>query len=991
MGSKNDDHLDETRSFKTLSPGTLISHYKIIEKIGAGGMGVVYKAEDTKLKRTVALKFLPPRLLCDGEARTRFEHEAQSASALNHPNITTVYEIDEADGRCFIAMEYVDGRSVKNLVAEGALSLDEVVDISIQIGKGIDAAHRKGVVHRDIKSDNIMVSADGIAKIMDFGLAKLRGVTKLTREGTTVGTLQYMSPEQLQAKEVDRRSDIFSFGVVFYEMITGRLPFAGEDEAAVLNSILNDAPEPLARYKANVPGGLQRIVDKALAKDKEERYQHADELVADLKRERRASDHTSPSVAAHVQPSRRPKRGTFRLAAIFAIVAAVIILYFVFEPFRIEMGPDRAAIAQENSLAIMYFENMADPDDTDKAGQMVTTLLITDLSESQYMRVVSRQRLYDILAQLGKEDQKSIDKSVASRVAAEAGVKWILTGTVLQVEPHIVLTSEISEAETGEIRATQRVTGEPGDDLFAMIDRLTVEIREDMSLPEEARAEEDRPIADVTTHSEEAYRYFLEGVDLDNKYYTDEAEVSFRKAIAHDSTFAMALYYLATLTVGEESRDFAERALKYSGNASEVERYYIESYHAFVAHDYEGTIRKLQQIIDRWPDEKTTHFTMAVVYNRFTGNHRLAIDHCKRTLEIDPLFKRAYNQMAYAYDGLGDHDSSLWAINNYIDLAPDEANPYDTRGDLYAYSGRLDEALASYKRANEMKPGFSTMKIGHIYLFMGRYAQAESCYNLVASGDDKWDRSKARTYLAVVPLYQGRLKEALQVLDDGIGADQMEHALMYANGSKHWLAATAYLELGDYGKAVEEAERRRDVLMRAFPDNPAYIVDVYPYVLGEAGRMEEAEEALRAFERLLESKGSSPPYAFWLVHGYIAKAKGNTEQAITYFEKAGQEAIDPYFHVRWLLGEACLEAGRLDQAVTTLSQALLRYDESRALDPIRAVKAHYLLGLAYERSGWKSKAIEQYETFLDIWKNADPGTDELEDARQRLARLKSGA
>ena len=297
MVADNDRMPEETRSFRVLTPGTMVSHYKIIEKVGEGGMGVVYKAEDARLKRTVALKFLPPRFLCNADARMRFEHEAQSASALNHSNITTIYEIDESEGRCFIAMEYIAGRTVRQAVAEGADSLDEVLDLAIQIAKGLDAAHRKDVVHRDIKSDNIMVTDEGVVKITDFGLAKLKGVTKLTKEGTTVGTLQYMSPEQVRGKGVDRRSDIFSFGVVLYEMITGRLPFRGEDEAALINSILNATPEPLARYKADVPEGLQRIVDKALAKDKEERYQHADEIVADLKREKRTSEPTETARA----------------------------------------------------------------------------------------------------------------------------------------------------------------------------------------------------------------------------------------------------------------------------------------------------------------------------------------------------------------------------------------------------------------------------------------------------------------------------------------------------------------------------------------------------------------------------------------------------------------------------------------------------------------------------------------------------------------------
>lgn len=984
---------EETRAFKALSPGTTVSHYTIIEKIGAGGMGVVYKAVDTRLERPVALKFLPPHLLCDADARTRFEHEARSASALNHPNIATIYEIDEAEGQCFIAMELVEGRSLKEIFKDRVLSQDEILDIAVQIGQGLGAAHRRDVVHRDIKPDNIMVTEDNRTKIMDFGLAKLKGATRVTRTATTVGTLQYMSPEQARGRETDRRSDIFSFGAVLYEMITGRKAFRGDNEAAVINSILNQDPEPLARYKRDVPEGLQRIVDKALAKDREERYQHADDMVADLKRERRISERVEVSTGARPRPALKPRRGLVRLIGIFAVVVAVVILYLIFEPFRIEVGPDTQAIAQENSLAVMYFENMTDPEDTDRTAQMVTALLITDLSESDYMRVVSRQRLYDILARLGKEDQKAIDKSVASRVASEAGVKWILTGTVLQVKPSIVLTSEISDAATGEIRTSQRVAGGAGEDLFSVIDRLTVAVREDMALPEEASDEVDRQISTVTTSSQIAYRYYLEGVDLLRKYFENEARLSFQKAIEHDSTFAMAYYYLSLLSEGKEGRDLARKALKYSSDASRVERYYIEAYQSFLAGDYEDTIRKLQRIFDIEPDNKLALYTLAVIYNRFLVRPELSVSYSKRVLEIDPYYKPAYNQMAYAYDRLAKHDSSLWAINQYIALAPDEPNPYDTRGDLYAYSGRLDEALASYKKAEEMKPDFvaSTLKVGNIHLFRRQYAQAESCYRIVASSDDKWDRCEARVYLAVVPLYQGKFDEALGVLRRGIGADQMEGTLLTYSAHKHRLAANIYFERGEYESAIEEARLYREIVMKAYPENPSYVAGFYAGLLAETGRVEDAEGVLREAESRPDSETLRQFSSYHMVQGYIARARGNLDEAIAHLGEALEAAESPYFHLRSVLATVYLEAGRYDLAVTTLEQALSRYDNGRALSTIRAVKAYYLLGRAYEASGWNQRAIDQYEIFLKIWKDADQGITVVEDARRRLERLKAAS
>jgi serine/threonine protein kinase len=307
-----------------------ISHYLILEKLGEGGMGVVYKAQDTKLDRLVALKFLPPHLFSDAEAKARFKQEAKATSALNHPNVTTIFEIDEVEGECFICMEYIEGKSIKELIQEKNFSIPEILNASVQIAEGLKAAHKKGIVHRDIKSDNVMITPEGLVKIMDFGLAKLKGASQLTKTGTTLGTMRYMSPEQVQGMEVDQRSDIFSFGVVLYEMIAGQLPFKGEHEPSIIYSILNETPEPLARYKTGVPGELQRIVDKALAKNRDERFQHVDDMLADLKLIKRGLE-TTQTISVPVKPKRLKKRSAF----LYAIPAILIIIpVFIFILFK---------------------------------------------------------------------------------------------------------------------------------------------------------------------------------------------------------------------------------------------------------------------------------------------------------------------------------------------------------------------------------------------------------------------------------------------------------------------------------------------------------------------------------------------------------------------------------------------------------------------------------------------------------------------------------
>jgi len=956
--------------------GKTISHYRILEKLGEGGMGVIYKAQDTKLDRIVALKFLPKYLLCDEEAKTRFVHEAKAASALNHPNITTIHEIDEVEGECFISMEYIEGNSLKELIHKETLAIDEILAIALQIAEGLKAAHKKEIVHRDVKSDNVMVTDEGEVKIMDFGLAKLKGVTKLTKTGTTLGTLQYMSPEQAQGKEADHRSDIFSFGVVLYEMVTGQLPFKGEHEAAVIYSIVNETPEPLARYKANVPERLQRIVDKTLEKDRNIRYQSAAEVIADLKG---LQKETTVGVIA------KPKKRLLPFLVPASILFVIALLFLILKPFKVEVVPEKKAIAEENSLAIMYFENMVDREDKERLGEIVTNLLITDLSESEYMRVVSSQRLYDILKLLGKEGVKVIDRSVASEVATKANAKWMLLGNILQVEPEIILTSQLVDVGSGKVAASQRITGEAGEKIFSMVDKLTVEVKKDLSLPAVAQKEPDPSVADVTTHSPEAYRYYLEGLDYNNKYCFKEAKESFKKALEYDSTFAMAYFRLWELTGIDEGKGMLAKAVEYSDKASQKEKHYIKAAEAFESGGWAKYIKELHKLVERYPDEKEAFLELGAYYS----DSRLfeqGIHYLNKALEIDPLYKLAYNSLAYTYNYMGDFEKSIWAINKYISLAPDEANPYESRGDIYARFGKIDQAIESYKKAEEIKPGFSTLVLGHMYLFKREYAKAESCYTELASSSEKRRRSLGRLYLAFIPIYQGKFDEALTVLDNGIAADKMEQAGEELVEFKHELKADIYYEKKDLNRALKESEMVIENYLKDYPHLVIYERADYAMFLAENNEFEKAEEVAEALRKDIEEKDPPEMSDYWWTVGCIEFARGNYETSVANFEKAAQRSQG--FGFLYPLARAYLESGRLGEAVAELEKALSAYSRGRVWNAIWAVKAHYLLGLTYEKSGWNKKAVEQYEEFLEIWKDADPGIPEIEDAKERLKKLR---
>ncbi len=975
--------------------GKTISHYKILEKLGEGGMGVVYKAEDTKLDRLVALKFLPSHLTSEFEEKERFIHEAKAASALNHTNITTIYEIDEFEGQMFIVMEYCEGKTLKQVIEKEALSIKKVLDIGIQICEGLAMAHEKGIVHRDIKSDNIMLTPRGQIKIMDFGLAKLKGATKLTKTRSTLGTLAYMSPEQAQGEEVDERSDIFSFGVVLYELLTAKLPFGGEHQAAVIYSIINEEPQSVARYNNQVSFELERIVTKALVKDKEERYQHIDDLLADLRHEKKSLEYIKTGQIPKEVLAPKPKRKVLPIAIPASVVFILVLLFLILKPFKFEITPEKGAVAKENSLAVMYFDNLVDPEDKQKLGEIVTNLLITGLSESQYLRVVSSQRLYDILKLLGREGEKRIDKNMATQVATKAGVKWMLLGSILQVKPRIEITTQLVDVETGEIKSSQRITGEKEQDIFSLVDKLTFEIKKGFSLPVSAQQEKGPSLANITTHSQEAYRYLLEGIDNCQKLYFTEAERSFEKALVFDSTFAMAYYWLAVAKNYEGdtqgARESITKAAKYTDKITQREKLYIESSQANIMGDYPQAVKVLKKLVENYPDEKGAFYVLGITYYNKLHESREAVYYLSKAIQIDPLYKLAYNHLAYAYNDLGDFDKSIWAINKYIELAPDEPNPYDSRGDLYAYNGKIDQAIDSYKKALEIKPDFysSQFKLGDMYIFKKNYAKAESCFQTLCSSSEKFHRSIGRLYLELVPLYQGKFEEGLKVLDDGIAADRMEQFETDITAYKHFQKAyLLYESQKKMSLALKEAETGMEIYRRSKPNDPVYARDYYAYLLVKSGKITEAEELAGALKKDLAGMDSTQMAPYWWTLGQIELAKGDTNMALSYLEKVYKDSPTPSFNLRCDLAEIYLNKGRLDEAVAQLEKALSRYDDDRVWS-FNAVKAYYLLGLAYEKSGWNKKAIEQYEEFLDIWKDADPGIPEVVDAKERLKKLKN--
>jgi len=460
--------------------GKTISHYKILEKLGEGGMGIVYKAFDTKLERDVAIKILRPEAIGDPAARERFIREARAASALNHPGVTTIYEINEWHGQDFICMEYVAGETVKEKILKGQIPIEEVLDIALQVAEAIKEAHDHHLIHRDIKSENIMITTKGQVKVMDFGLAKISGTATNTQVGTTMGTIAYMSPEQTRGENVDHRTDIWSFGVVLYEMLTGQLPFKGDFEQAVIYSILNEEPPSIEKFRPEVPNAFKQILNKTLQKNQTSRYQHVDEMVNDLKQFAQASPTTRISLFSQLSFPAYAKTRLIPAAIVLAILIGIVVGFFAFQPLFLNAPID----SEPQSVAVLPFENLTGDRTYNLWQKSIANLLIARLEQSKHLRVTTWEHLGDLLKQIGKGNLAidDLDKETGFELCRLDSVTAVVTGSYSKIGNMFAIEVKILDVTSKEILWSKTSTGEGENSIFTQIDDLAATITKGFSL-----------------------------------------------------------------------------------------------------------------------------------------------------------------------------------------------------------------------------------------------------------------------------------------------------------------------------------------------------------------------------------------------------------------------------------------------------------------------------------------------------------------------------
>lgn len=988
----------------------LISHYRLVNELGAGGMGVVYRAEDTKLGRTVALKFIAPQGIESADERARFIHEARAAASLSHPNICTIHEIDEADGRLFLAMEYVEGESLKDRIAHGPLKIAEALDIAIQIAQGLDAAHRKSVVHRDIKPANIMIEAGGLVKIMDFGLAKMSGRSKLTKTGTTLGTTAYMSPEQARGAEADHRSDIWSLGAVIYEMVTGRLPFKGDYEQAVLYSILNEALEPLTAVRAGVPMELDRIVGKALAKEPGERYQHADELIADLRTLKKSLEGGATSRTGAAGAAKPSKRRLAKILIPVCVAAAAVVAFVILRPVLY----GGAIAGGRRPVAVIAFENQTGDAQYDNLKKVIPNLLITSLEQSKYLQVMTWERQRDLLKQIGKGDVETVDTELGFELCRREGIGAIVTGSFVKLGDRFVTDIKVLKVNTKGLITSASAEGKGAESIPGQVDRLSKAIARGIGLSEPEINETQRPVIDVTTSSMEAYSWYLKGMDALDKIYYAEAVKDLETALTMDSTFAAAYLlvgdaYSAVLSRRQALRAYS-KALFYSEKATERERLYIEADCTLkIDGNDEKAILIYRELLGKYPKEKWAYYYLGSIY-RINERYDKAIAVLNRALDLVPTFGAALNELAYVYLNKGEYEKALPLFQRYVSFFPGDANPLDSMAETYFLMGKLDDAIEMYTKAYEMKPEIgSAMKVAYIHGVRGDYAEAI-----------RWiDRDIAAASLPsmLISSYCWKAYFLHSSGEPGQALEEARRATAVADSTHNTglLAITnavesfLHLERGEYALARDALETAMKYQLPPFqvaspnyPATGAFFRGFAALKEGDFGAAERECEELRGF---LPAVRKEIPASFDLVNNRLAVlaseimlAEGKPDDAIKFYRKefklTAPAASSPILYAanvpfdQDLVARAYAAKGDLSQAITEYKR-LLTFDPASKDRRLKNPRYEYRLAKLLEKRGSPAEALAHYRMFLQYWKDADTGLPELIDAKARVLALRS--
>jgi len=985
--------------------------YEIIEELGTGGMGRVYRAFDKKIDEEAALKLIKPEIAAERKTVERFRNELRIARKISHPNVCRMHDLNEEGKTLYITMEYVAGEDLKSVVHRmGILTAGKAVFIARQIAEGLGQAYKLGVVHRDLKPHNIMIDQNGNAKIMDFGIARSLEAKGVTGEGVIVGTPEYMSPEQVEGKAADARSDIYALGIILFEMVTGHTPFEGETPMSIAHKHKYEpVPDP-QKLNPQIPGGLKRIILRSLEKSREKRYQTTEEFLDDLAvveeglpTAERLTAKRRPLTSREITVKLTPKKLLIPAGVLIAIAAIVFGLLKLLP--RKEAPPPSSG---PPAVAVLYFKNSTGDKNLEIWRTGICTSLIFSLSQSRYIRVLPDSQIYGILKRLSLDEQDNYTPEDLKEIARCGLAKHIVRGILYKDGERFWIDLTLQDASTLEIVAAERAEGTGEGSIRYMVDDLAGRLKTSLGLTAQQTASEAaRKIGDVTTNSLEALKFYLQGVQFDNSGDFNQAISYFEKAVAVDPQFAiaylwMALDYFATGRM-KECRANIQKAFDTREKLPERERYLIEAdyYHYTSEKTWDKAVDAYTKLIRLYPWDLPSNMDLAFLYGR--------MNECDKAIDLIENFRRYmpepetsgfsgfYQTLAWSYLCKGQPEKAREVLEGVINKINDNGFFRANLAIVYCIEGDFERAKKEIDKAYTQIPDLDKLYKLVYLLCREDFAALETLFKEMEAAPN------AVIYIGVPSVssaFQGRLKEAKtkynRELEKWRGAVDPS-TLAFAS-----LRFASLLEKsGDFSGALSAIETGLR-FAREVGDGDSECKALYyrGVIQARQGNLEEARQSAEELRLTIDSYPVKKRIRYYEgLLGLIVLKQKDPARAQDYLQRAlSLTGIDVGF--MWFdnrpeflenLAEACEQAGRWEEARKAYEgimsiKSIFLYG---AADALILARSYYKLGKVLERLGDKAGAAAKYSKFLDLWKNADPGLPEVEDAKKRLVGLQS--